>query len=305
MKAQVTLNEWELLSAYLDGQVTVREREMLERRLDSNPELKRALESMRNTRSLLRNLPRKRVPRHFTLKREAVRQRSVWALPLSLGFSFASLASIALVVLTFVFQMLPAAAPAMQAMSESAALPSDMSVQDENTLPSMITWGTPTPERPPAFGMGGGDGEPSAPIGMTEGYAPTPEAQTFTAPFVEEAAPSATEKEAPTTVEAAPTATQREQQDAYLPTATQASAMPQAAVLATSQANPILGVRPDEERGLIQTPSPDQAGRITTDEAQQRPFLNLQPLFWVRTGLVLLAVVSTLAAIYFIRKTRV
>ena len=57
----------ELLSAYLDGQLNPSEVARLEGRLSSDSNLKTALEDMRQTRGLLRKLPRRRAPRNFRL----------------------------------------------------------------------------------------------------------------------------------------------------------------------------------------------------------------------------------------------
>jgi anti-sigma factor RsiW len=62
--------DWTALSAYLDGQLSLREKKRLERRLEGNPALKAGLEELRRTREVLRQQPRLRAPRHFTLTPE-------------------------------------------------------------------------------------------------------------------------------------------------------------------------------------------------------------------------------------------
>jgi len=57
----------ELLSAYLDGRLSPSEAARLEARLSANTNLKAALEDLRQTRSLLRQLPQRRAPRNFRL----------------------------------------------------------------------------------------------------------------------------------------------------------------------------------------------------------------------------------------------
>jgi hypothetical protein len=57
----------EQLSAYLDGQLSQAERSRLESRLGSNPALAAILEDLSRTRAVLRKMPRRRVPRNFTL----------------------------------------------------------------------------------------------------------------------------------------------------------------------------------------------------------------------------------------------
>ena len=62
----------ELLSAYLDGQVSPSDSARLETRLKSDPEMGLALQSLRESRGLLRQLPHRRAPRNFTLTRQMV-----------------------------------------------------------------------------------------------------------------------------------------------------------------------------------------------------------------------------------------
>ncbi|HIC96556.1 TPA: hypothetical protein EYP12_08040 [Candidatus Bipolaricaulota bacterium] len=62
----------ELLSAYLDGEVTAVERAQIERGLVTDPQLAWRLEMLRQTVSLLNGLPRVPVPRAFTLSERDV-----------------------------------------------------------------------------------------------------------------------------------------------------------------------------------------------------------------------------------------
>lgn len=57
----------ELLSAYLDGQTSPSDSTRLESRLASDPELAATLQALRESRGLLRQLPKRRAPRNFTL----------------------------------------------------------------------------------------------------------------------------------------------------------------------------------------------------------------------------------------------
>jgi len=70
MKNQIKSRDLEVLSAYLDGQLASREQTRLETRLKSDPDLQSALEELRQTRNMLRSLPKLRVPRNFTLTPE-------------------------------------------------------------------------------------------------------------------------------------------------------------------------------------------------------------------------------------------
>lgn len=72
MNKQLSTRELEMLSAYLDGQLNARQLARLEARLDKNPELRVVLSELRHTRTLLRVVPKLRVPRNFTVTPEMV-----------------------------------------------------------------------------------------------------------------------------------------------------------------------------------------------------------------------------------------
>jgi len=65
----------EKLSAYLDGQLKPSEVARLESRLQTEPQLASILQDLRQTRSLLRQLPQRRAPRNFTLTPKMVGQK--------------------------------------------------------------------------------------------------------------------------------------------------------------------------------------------------------------------------------------
>ncbi|GAB4579074.1 MAG: hypothetical protein Fur0022_18120 [Anaerolineales bacterium] len=70
MTQMISPQEQEMLSAYLDNALTPRERQRLETQLQARPELRAALEELRQTRQLLRAAPALRAPRNFTLTPE-------------------------------------------------------------------------------------------------------------------------------------------------------------------------------------------------------------------------------------------
>jgi anti-sigma factor RsiW len=67
MTTKITSRDGEILSAYLDGQLTPRERAHLEKRLREEPQLRNALGELHRTRAILRSQPRLRAPRNFML----------------------------------------------------------------------------------------------------------------------------------------------------------------------------------------------------------------------------------------------
>jgi len=64
-RAQARMDE--LLSAYLDGELSPGERARLEARLEADPALRERLEGLRQTVALVRDLPRVQPPRNFLL----------------------------------------------------------------------------------------------------------------------------------------------------------------------------------------------------------------------------------------------
>jgi hypothetical protein len=72
MTIRISSRDWEDLSTYLDGELTPTERSRLESRLEVSAEMRAALEEMRRTRQVLRNQPRVRAPRNFTLTPQMV-----------------------------------------------------------------------------------------------------------------------------------------------------------------------------------------------------------------------------------------
>ncbi len=76
MTNQMYSKDWEALSAYLDNQLGAKKRARLEARLQTEPALREALEDIRQTRAVLRQAPRVRAPRNFTLTPEMAGRRA-------------------------------------------------------------------------------------------------------------------------------------------------------------------------------------------------------------------------------------
>jgi hypothetical protein len=85
MTMNISHKDWEALSAYVDGELTRRERVRLEDRLQSNPDLYSAYRKLRQTRHTLRRAPRLSAPRDFTLTPEMVGEKKT-----AEGFSWPS-----------------------------------------------------------------------------------------------------------------------------------------------------------------------------------------------------------------------
>ena len=63
----MNFHDVELLSAYLDGQLSSSDSAKLESRLGSDPQLQATMDELRTARGLLRQLPQRSAPRNFTL----------------------------------------------------------------------------------------------------------------------------------------------------------------------------------------------------------------------------------------------
>lgn len=73
---QLTTREWEVLSTYLDNQISDHDRKILEARLKNEPKLALGLEELGSTCVVLRNSPKYRVPRNFILTPQMVGNKS-------------------------------------------------------------------------------------------------------------------------------------------------------------------------------------------------------------------------------------
>jgi anti-sigma factor RsiW len=95
----------ELLSSYLDGQLSPSESARLESRLSSDPEFESAFSDLRAARGILRKLPSRKAPRNFTLTRQMVGLKP--PLPRSYSFfRFSTAFATILLTLTFAVNLL-------------------------------------------------------------------------------------------------------------------------------------------------------------------------------------------------------
>ncbi|UYN89996.1 MAG: hypothetical protein KIT08_01865 [Anaerolineales bacterium] len=99
MKAAISPQDFEKLSAHLDGQLAPAQAQALLARLGAEPQLAAALASLTNLRTLLRRAPQRRVPRSFMLTPQMAGQTQRGILGAWSGFNFAS----AVAALTLIF----------------------------------------------------------------------------------------------------------------------------------------------------------------------------------------------------------
>jgi anti-sigma factor RsiW len=91
----------ELLSAYLDGRLSERERAEVERLLESLPEARRELQSLRNTVAMLKETPVLKPRRSFAIQPSMVQERPKAASAGALRWAMPMAASAAVLFLTF------------------------------------------------------------------------------------------------------------------------------------------------------------------------------------------------------------
>jgi len=266
---ELSTQEWQLLSAYLDDQLSKKEKRQAEQLLSSRPDCQLALEELKRLQVLLRHMPMQQVPRNFTISSEATLPVHVPKTKLLLRIS--SIATAALLAFTLALDYLPALlrplAAKIPSVNQQAAEPApvpaaEMALKSAEEMPQIIYWGGMPGEG--AFGKGGGgaEGMVGAPVidlgyggGMTQESVP----ETELLPTQEEM--SALD-EIPES-EAHPPAEISEMEEAPAET----GMMPKiASEVQTEQQNavpvegqtlresaPILGVRPKDERGQLMT----------------------------------------------------
>ena len=312
-KIPISPSEWQLLSAYLDDQVSSDERSQVERKLDSDDAFRQAMLSLQKTRLVIRSMPRRKVPRNFTLTPEMVPARRTFQLfpLLRLSSAFAAIAAVVL----FAVQLFPGMFNASSQMAAPAAVDMTAAENSSGSVPPMIYWGGP----PAATGKGGGGGGGAAQVypGGIGGGAPdtvfgvpsdaaTPAIQfeipQSTSPAgiggaaVVEATPAIASA---LPLESTPAATGTQVPPLTLapePTATAETQRSQA----TLSGNPVLGLRPQDSGKVIAESQP-----LETTAAQNEPAPTMRALLLpAAIGLALLAVVSAVAAWIIWKKSR-
>ncbi len=155
--------EIEMLSAYLDDALKPAERQGIEARLIREPQLRERLQDLQVTRSLIRNLPRQKAPRPFTLTSDMVRVRQPRRKSrfnfLKLASSFAAILLVFLLGVEVLFSQNVIAFP--QPLAAAPMAESD-EILDEATPMPLIYWGEPAAGAGgDAVGIGGaGSSEP-------------------------------------------------------------------------------------------------------------------------------------------------
>ena len=187
MKKKLTLQDFQLISAYLDDACSAKERILFEKRLQEEPELNQVFLEFSHTRRLLHAMPVRRAPRNFSLSpsRVPVRPRRFFLAP---AMNFASLAAVMLLVVIFAGSRLFPGLLGSQNTAESFS-PMAASLDSANLAstgaPMIIIWGqsgSSAPQATTKSGLGGGNGGVSS--SSAQGSNPVPTAPpTLAAPM--------------------------------------------------------------------------------------------------------------------------
>ena len=166
MKTNYSPKDWQLLSNYLDRQLSNQEVLTIEKRLASEPQLQQALREMQQTRFLMQHAKKVSVPRSFTITPEMAAQIRPAKKPLFPFFSFASVIATIFLVVVLLFEFLPGILPvgksaqfaaSNESLSMEAAPMAAADSMESSEPPMIIEWGYPQGK---AYGMGGGGADP-------------------------------------------------------------------------------------------------------------------------------------------------
>lgn len=155
MTTQISPRDWEALSSYLDNQLSPSERNRFEIRLEREAELRRGLEELRRTRTIIRSAMRYRAPRNFTLTPSMIDQKRASS-PSSTAYPVLRLAS---VLATLFFVLITAGSFAAQRMQPAQMVAMSSELESARNAP--------------AVGMGGAANQVEAPPAPALAPAPT------------------------------------------------------------------------------------------------------------------------------------
>ena len=175
MMKTLSLQDYQLISAYLDNACSEKERAQFEKRIKEEPELNQALLEFRHTRRLLQSLPLRRAPRNFTLSSLQVpaRPQRFFLAP---ALNFVALSAAVLMVVIFAgSQFMPGFLGIKQVTRSASPMASSLVATDtaSTNAPMIITWGQngSSAKATGQGGLGGGGGssaQDSQPLGGGE-----------------------------------------------------------------------------------------------------------------------------------------
>jgi len=260
--------ELNILSSYLDNELTATERQMLETRLKQEPELRKRLQNLQKTKITLSHLKRFYAPRNFTLTPDMVTVRRGKRKPLFNYLRLASSLAAILLVVLFGVDMLTGGLLQDQPQMASDLMMEFAAVADETEPEPLIIWSEP--------GVGGGGAPEGAIQGMGGGFV-AEEPMLEMDPVIPEA--------------------EEEQQTPPLDSPVTDPLLPPDESVETFSAEKsiILGINPDQGGEII---SQSQPSRSTKDS----PFRRLNAIQWAQIGLAIIAVGGAFGLLLLRRK---
>jgi hypothetical protein len=226
MNNQISVKDLELLSSFLDNQLSPSEMKQVQSRLAEDADLQAALSGLRRTRIILSALPTRKVPRNFTLPPQVKKNRfDLYQYFRVFRFSSAA-AVLCFLVVFFLNFLMPSLGFGTSSAARVVLATAAVTTVEPAGKPMIITWTTPLPS---GFGRGGVGG------GAADTAIPEATPQALQAP-----APMPNAKIAPGEPMATPAASEVQPMSVETP----------APITGTG---PILGVPPIEERGATPT----------------------------------------------------
>lgn len=265
--------ELNMLSAYLDNELSADAREILESRLEKEPELAARFQKLRRTKVLISQLDRYPAPRNFTLTPDMVKVRQSKRKPLFTFLQLASSLSAILLVVLFGLERLTGGFLTGQPQMASDAIMEFASIAEETDPDPLIIWGEPGipagNREGDVRGLGGGELMAEDPVGSMK----------FEVSELEQEE-QATPLDAPVTDSTQPTEESveifREEKQSG------------------DEKTIILGINPDQGGEIVsQSPIP-----APTEES---PIRRWNPIQWLQVGLAIIAAGSGLL-LWFLRR---
>ena len=130
MKDQLSTRDYELISAYMDNQLSKKDRALFEARLNAEPELRKELHEITTTRILVHSLPKLRAPRNYYIKAAPVQVRHTLRLAPAFGI-ISAVASVLLALVIFGSTFLKGGQPVAMAPAAVPDVVETQAVQQE------------------------------------------------------------------------------------------------------------------------------------------------------------------------------
>ncbi len=160
MRKKLSLRELQLLSAYLDGEISKKDQRHVERLLSDHPAATSSLEKLRQVKDVIKLLPIHKVPRNFTITTGEVSRSLIPDLAGVLRYASAVSAVLLAVVLAFDF-----ISPYQLAPGELGLARSNVETTSEEKIIAnveeeapIIIWHSDAPPAGEEFGIGGRGG---------------------------------------------------------------------------------------------------------------------------------------------------